>query len=179
MPISMNGVCHGDELMYLFDIEFPLLFCNIHNLIEDASTDCLSLVDINVPDSLTIALSCLVNGTFHTKWGDCLTGKLTKEEREVSGMMSQMWTNFAFHGSPGFNLEPWSQADPWYVRITANTSIEVDYTTQYTVANQEAQTTTDVAPTTSTEMPICRDNAVDLKTANLIIISLLLISLYL
>ena len=58
------GVCHGDELLYLFDAELPLAFCDVALLSADASA-CLEDTG-NVLGDLNNAISCLTSesGTF-------------------------------------------------------------------------------------------------------------------
>jgi carboxylesterase type B len=128
---SHPGTSHGDESIYLFDLEIPLVFCDLSAIAEDA-TACLS-------DPLN-ALVCLTSpvGHFRIKWQDCLTGKLNAEETEVSATINQLWTNFATKGEPGFGLSAWSQDGPTYIKIEADTSIQEDYTKEYHVALDES-----------------------------------------
>jgi len=135
------GVCHGDELLYLFDAELPLAFCDIGLVSADASA-CMEDTG-NALGDLNNAISCLtdVDGPFRSKWSDCMTGRLNAEELAVSATLAQMWTNFAINGQPGFGLEPWSQEDPWYVSISDTVSIERDYAMSYNIAKEDARTT--------------------------------------
>jgi len=135
------GVCHGDELLYLFDAELPLAFCDVSLLSADASA-CLEDTG-NALGDLNNAISCLTSesGTFRSKWSDCLTGRLNAEELTVSANIAQMWTNFAINGEPGFGLEPWSKENPWFVSIKDTMSIESDYAMTYNIAKEEARTT--------------------------------------
>jgi len=135
------GVCHGDELLYLFDAELPLVFCDVAQVSADASA-CMQDTGDPLGD-LTNAIACLTypDGDFRKKWSDCLTGRLTAEELTVSATLAQMWTNFAISGDPGFGLQPWSKEEPWYVSISDTVSIEQDYETTYNIAKEEARTT--------------------------------------
>eukprot|EP00090_Calanus_glacialis_P005797 TRINITY_DN14495_c0_g1_i1.p1 TRINITY_DN14495_c0_g1~~TRINITY_DN14495_c0_g1_i1.p1 ORF type:complete len:687 (+),score=181.02 TRINITY_DN14495_c0_g1_i1:28-2088(+) len=135
------GVCHGDELLYLFDAELPLAFCDVGLLSADASA-CMEDTG-NALGDLNNAIACLtsVDGTFRSKWSDCLTGRLNAEELSVSASLAQMWTNFAINGEPGFGLEPWSPEDPWFVSISNTVSIERDYAMYYNIAKEEARST--------------------------------------
>jgi len=135
------GVCHGDELLYLFDAELPLAFCDSAPLAVDAAA-CMADTG-NVLGDLNNAIACLTNvdGPFRSKWSGCLTGRLTEEELSVSASLAEMWTNFAINGQPGFGLEPWSKEDPWFVSISDTVSIERDYALTYNTGKEEARTT--------------------------------------
>ena len=127
------GTSHADELLYVFDLEVPLIFCDLSAIAADAA-DCL--------DGGLDALLCLTSpiGQFRTKWQDCLTGELNDEETAVSAYMSQLWTNFATSGEPGFGLPAWSRERPAYVKVEETVSIREDYTREYHVALEEAAT---------------------------------------
>jgi carboxylesterase type B len=130
--LTQPGTSHADELLYVFDLEVPLVFCDLSAIAADAA-DCL--------DNGLDALLCLTSpiGNFRTKWQDCLSGKLTAEEEAVSAAMSQLWTNFAVSGEPGFGLPAWSRERPAYVKIDdAGVSIREDYTREYHVALDES-----------------------------------------
>jgi len=135
------GVCHGDELLYLFDAELPLAFCDVGLLSADAGA-CMEDTGDALGD-LNNAIACLtrIDGAFRSKWQGCLTGRLNAEELTVSANLAQLWTNFAINGEPGFGLEPWSQENPWYISISDTLSIEEDYPLTYNVAMEDARTT--------------------------------------
>jgi len=141
--VSRPGVCHGDELLYLFNAEFPLVFCDVGAVSADAAH---CTVDTGNPlEDLNNAISCLtsVDGYFRSKWQDCLTGRLTPEEEKVSANVVQMWTNFAVEGSPGFGLEAWSKEQPVFASIADSVLIiDEDYETTYNIAKSEGRTTT-------------------------------------
>ena len=120
---------HGDESILLFDLEVPLVFCDIQAIATDA-LECLSHID---------ALFCLTlpSGAFRNKWHDCLTGELNEEELQVSGYVAQLWTNFAINGEPGFGLNSWSIDNPWYVKIDKRVELKKDYTKEYHIALEE------------------------------------------
>jgi len=156
--ITKPGVCHGDELLYLFDAELPLAFCDIA-LVSAAATSCLENTGNTIGD-LNNAITCLtnINGAFRSVWQDCLTGRLTEEEMAVSGTLAQMWTNFAVTGDPGYGATPWSKDEPWYVSIGETVSLEQNYELTYNIAMEEARTTTvGPGPTTADPGLYCPD----------------------
>ena len=53
------GVCHGDELLYLFDAELPLAFCDVAKLSADASA-CMEDTGDALGD-LNNAIACLTS----------------------------------------------------------------------------------------------------------------------
>merc|ERR1719193_2024178 len=65
--LTHPGTSHGDELMYEFNLELPLVLCDIEAIVDDALF-CLTLE----------------SGKFRSKWHDCLTGRLNAEELQVS-----------------------------------------------------------------------------------------------
>ena len=118
------GVCHADELMYIFDMELPLMLCDLGSLLADFAT-CLQ-------EPLTLE-DCILNGPMHKKWEYCLTGnffalsksfydvvlgELTEEETRVSSYLTKMWTSFAVSGHPGFGAKPWSSKNPVYLKVS-------------------------------------------------------------
>jgi carboxylesterase type B len=125
------GTSHADELLYVFDLEVPLIFCDLNAIAKDAIL-CL--------DDPLNALLCLTSplGAFRIKWHDCLTGELNEEETEVSAVLTQLWTNFATSGEPGFGLPAWTKKQPAYIKIEADFTIREDYTKEYHVALEEA-----------------------------------------
>jgi len=129
--LTNPGTCHGDESLYMFNIELPLVFCNIQEIARDAK-ECLNHLD---------ALFCLTlpNGKFRKRWHNCLTGVLTDEELKVSAAVSQLWTNFAIYGDPGFGSQPWDKETMSYVHIDKEVSIKQDYTKEYHIALEEAR----------------------------------------
>merc|ERR1712127_1158975 len=108
--ITDPGVCHGDELLYLFNMEFPLVTCDIGPL-DAAIAACLNA------DGLTLNNEC-IEGEFRDRWHWCITGELTEEEIDVSAIMASMWTQFAAPGDPGYGAKPWSREEPWYSKIS-------------------------------------------------------------
>ena len=63
------GVCHADELMYIFDIELPLLLCDLGDIVASL-TDCAG--DSLIPDVDDI-VECM-----NEKWEYCLSGNEKK-----------------------------------------------------------------------------------------------------
>ena len=63
--VTHPGATHCEEIPYLFDVEIPLIFCDIKDIIDDA-LECLGGLD---------AIFCLTlpNGAFRSKWHNCLT----------------------------------------------------------------------------------------------------------
>lgn len=154
--IEVPGVCHGDELLYLFDAELPLVFCHSGKISADAVA-CMEDTGNAIAD-LNNAIACLTSddGPFRKQWGDCLTGRLSTKEMEISGYMAQMWTNFAIEGHPGFGIEPWSKQDPQYISIDDTVTIQVDYRDTYNIGKEEARTSTPAPPTGPTQTgPTC------------------------
>ena len=127
--LSHPGTSHGDESMYLFDVEIPLVWCNILDIALDA-IECLSHID---------AVFCLTlpDGAFRSKWHDCLTGELNVEESSVAASIVQLWTNFAISGEPGMGLNAWDKRDPSYVKIDNIIQLKKDYTREYHIALEE------------------------------------------
>ena len=70
--IKDRGVCHADELIYIFDIELPLLLCDVSEVVTDF-TSCLP--SEASPEALEDAMDCLISGEIHSKWEHCLMGK--------------------------------------------------------------------------------------------------------
>ena len=119
--IRDSGVCHGDELIYMFDMELPLLLCDIAALLSDV-TQCFPSVNeclINLTSCIESGVTCIINpdGPVRTKWHDCFTGQLTEEELLVSSYISQMWVNFASTGDPGMGAAPWDTLNPVYTKV--------------------------------------------------------------
>ena len=122
--IEDPGVCHGDELIYMFDMELPLLLCDINQLLGDilqcfpSTTDCL----MDPTNCILNGVTCITSedGPVRTKWHNCLTGELTKEEQLVSSYISQIWVNFASTGQPGFGAAPWDTMSPVYTKVSPN-----------------------------------------------------------
>jgi carboxylesterase type B len=127
--LTHPGTSHGDESMYLFNVEIPLVWCDIGQIAQDA-LECLTHLD---------AVFCLTlpNGAFRSRWHDCLTGELNEEEAAVSASIAQLWTNFAIYGEPGFGLKAWDRTDPTYVKIDSQVSLQTDYTKEYHIALEE------------------------------------------
>ena len=127
--VTHPGATHCEEIPYLFDVEIPLIFCNIEEIINDA-LECLSGLD---------AIFCLTlpNGQFRSKWHNCLTGQFSEEELQVSSNTVQAWTNFAARGYPGFGVGPWTTDDPVYLKIDKVNSVQTDFTKEYHIALEE------------------------------------------
>ena len=125
------GTSHGDESLYLFDLEVPLIFCDLSAIAADAAR----CIEGGLDDIL-----CLTSpiGQFRTTWQDCLTGELNDEETAVSAYVNQLWVNFAVSGEPGLlGLPAWSWARPAYIKIEAEVSLREDYTKEYHIAQDE------------------------------------------
>jgi len=129
--LTHPGTSHGDESIYLFDLELPLVFCDLQAIALDA-IECLSHID---------ALFCLTleGGAFRSKWHDCLTGELSAEELKVSADLVQLFTNFAKTGDPGLGTMPWDREGKSYVKIDRELQIKSDYTRDYHIALDEAR----------------------------------------
>jgi hypothetical protein len=115
--------------MYLFDVEIPLVWCNILDIALDA-LECLSHLD---------AVFCLTlpGGAFRSKWHARLAGERNVEESSVAASIVQLWTNFAISGEPGFGLNAWDKMDPSYVKIDNILQLKKDYTRDYLIALEE------------------------------------------
>ena len=129
--LTHPGTSHGDESIYLFDIEIPLVFCNIKDIALDA-IECLSHID---------AVFCLTldGGAFRSKWHDCLTGELSAEELQVSANLVQLFANFATTGDPGLGSKPWDREEMSYIKLDKELQIKSDYTKEYHIALNEAR----------------------------------------
>jgi len=136
--ITDPGVCHADELMYLFDMELPLVLCDVAQ-ITAAINECLD------EDGMTLDIPC-IQGPFHDKWLWCVTGELTDEEMAVSEILATMWTNFARTGDPGYGAKQWSRDEPWYSRITTQVEQKLDYRKTYHIAADDNDKSTTPAP---------------------------------
>jgi len=121
--ITEPGVCHGDELIYLFNLELPLALCDI-SLVNAGIAGCLNA------DGVTLNMEC-IEGPFRDRWHWCITGELTEEETHVSGILADMWTNFAASGDPGHGARLWSREEPYYSRITTTVDQALDYHRNY------------------------------------------------
>ena len=127
--VTHPGATHCEEIPYLFDVEIPLIFCDIKDIIDDA-LECLGGLD---------AIFCLTlpNGAFRSKWHNCLTGEFSEEELQVSSNTVRAWTNFAARGYPGFGVGPWTQENPVYLKIDKVNSVQTDFTKEYHIALEE------------------------------------------
>merc|ERR1711990_1397846 len=137
--ITDPGVCHGDELIYLFNLELPLALCDI-SLITAGLNECLNF------DGITFDMNC-IEGEFRDRWHWCITGELTEEENLVSGILASMWTQFASSGNPGHGAQQWTREDKWYSKITTSVQQAKDYHLSYHFASEGGDlTTTTAAP---------------------------------
>lgn len=127
--VTHPGATHCEEIPYLFDVEIPLIFCDIEAIINDA-LECLTGLD---------AVFCLTlpNGAFRTKWHNCLTGEFSDEELQVSSNTVRAWTNFAAKGYPGFGVGPWTQENPVYLKIDKENTVQTDFTNEYHIALEQ------------------------------------------
>eukprot|EP00095_Tigriopus_kingsejongensis_P005622 maker-scaffold335_size202896-snap-gene-1.19 protein:Tk05622 transcript:maker-scaffold335_size202896-snap-gene-1.19-mRNA-1 annotation:"hypothetical protein DAPPUDRAFT_240263" len=151
-----SGVCHADELMYLFNINLPLLLCNIEEVLNamaarveecDLSNIGACIDDITNP-----------NGPFKAEWGECITGRLTAEEEVWSNRIVRMWTDFARTGNPTPDdsqtdvpkVPAWSWDKPLYVALRENgATIMSDYTETYNEVMRDTLTEAPVQSTTT------------------------------
>merc|ERR1712198_557200 len=125
--------------MYIFDMELPVLLCDVPQLLTDFTqdlTECL-LPENLLPEDLA---SCIMERPNYIKWHNCLLGELTPEELNVSATLAQMWTNFATTGNPEFNAVPWKSTEPKYLKITDKLEIVEDYRIEYHIASAQAAT---------------------------------------
>ena len=131
------GATHVEEILYLFDAEIPLIFCDIKEIINEA-LHCLNGLD---------AVFCLTlpNGEFRAKWHNCLTGKFSEEELQVSSNTVRAWTSFAAKGYPGFGVGPWTVQDPVYLKINKVNSVQRDYSREYHIALEQSRNRTGTA----------------------------------
>jgi len=149
--ITDPGVCHGDELIYLFNLELPLALCDI-SLITAGLNECLNF------DGITFDMNC-IEGEFRDRWHWCITGELTEEENLVSGILASMWTQFAVSGNPGHGAQQWTREDKWYSKITTSVQQAKDYHLSYHFASEGGDlTTTTAAPAGS-----CPENWQEMK----------------
>jgi len=166
------GACHGDELMYLFNVHLPLVLCDTSDLSLDLSA-CTEASD--PPDMICSQQMCrdCVLGQFRDKWHNCITGELSEEELGVSALLASMWTSFAASGDPGQGAKPWSREQPWYSRITTTVDQRWDYRLTYHHARDEmGNSTTTESPSTTSSPEDCdqfkTDESCELDESNII-----------
>ena len=143
--IEDPGVSHADELLYLFDLELPVVLCNTEAMLEDVM-ECLPPLEdclLTPVQCVQSAVSCVTEaeGPVREKWHDCLTGQLSQEEQLVSSHLTQLWTNFATSGSPGLGSSPWDRDYPVYTQVTTHTLQEDSLVIPLSLDHQRAQPT--------------------------------------
>ena len=89
---------HADDLLYLFNVNLPILLCDQHELFPAlalAYTKCI----LTSPD-LDAAEHCVTDhgSDFKLEWGECFDGQLTDAEMGVSDLMTRMFSNFVVYG---------------------------------------------------------------------------------
>ena len=120
--IFFSGASHSDDLLYLFNMNLPVVMCDLNSFLVGLSvswTQCI--LEVGLAEST----KCLTNpeGAFKTNYGECLFGRLTDTEKELSDMMIEAWTSFATYGTPtkeGSFLPPlptWSDDVPAFLRF--------------------------------------------------------------
>ena len=90
---------HADDLLYLFNVNLPILLCDQHELfpaLAAAYTKCI----LQHPLDLDQAEHCVTDhgSEFKTEWGECFDGHLTSAEQGVSDLMTRMFSNFVVYG---------------------------------------------------------------------------------
>ena len=136
---------HADELLYLFDLELPVVLCNTEAMLEDVM-ECLPPLEdclLTPVQCVQSAVSCVTEaeGPVREKWHDCLTGQLSQEEQLVSSHLTQLWLNFATSGSPGLGSSPWYRDYPVYTQVTTHTLQEDSLVIPLSLDHQRAQPT--------------------------------------
>ena len=91
------GVCHADELMYLFKLQLPLILCDAATTMGNFITtfvECARSID-----ELDLG-ECIADPErrFIKETGECLDGRLSPEEEVRAEKIAQIWTSFAGTG---------------------------------------------------------------------------------
>jgi len=142
------GVCHVDDLMYIFNFDIPLVLCNLQEVMPtflETFAKCLIKITpkrigecIAEPDS-----------DFMMKHGECVGGTLTDSEKATSESMLRTWTNFAIHGVPNPETDPadgppaqfieqWTADNPVYMRFGSDgVSVQKDFKKTWNIALDE------------------------------------------
>ncbi|TRY73092.1 hypothetical protein TCAL_02196 [Tigriopus californicus] len=164
--IDNPGVCHADELMYLFNVNLPLLLCNTADVFGAIAEKLQSCGIENIFECISDLIDPL--GPFKAEWGQCFTGKLTQEEEVWSDRIVKMWTNFAKTGNPTPDdvvmdipkIPAWSWDNPSYIALTKDKGvIKQDYTLTYNDVMSESLTPPpETTPTTSLPEPSSASN---------------------
>ena len=86
-------------------------------------------------------------GSFKTNYGECLFGRLTESEMQLSEIMVEAWTNFATYGTPSPDVKrtgqdsllpqwpTWSDEQPYFLRFGMTkselTTLDANYRKTY------------------------------------------------
>merc|ERR1712150_295304 len=143
------GVCHADDMMYIFNLDVPLVLCNLQEIMPTfLETFVKCLLPIPTPERIG---KCIAqpDSDFMMKHGERVIGTLTDAEKETSESMLKTWTNFAIHGIPNPETNPsdgppaqfieqWTADNPVYMRFgSEGVSVQKDYKLTYNVALDE------------------------------------------
>ena len=91
------GASHADDLIYIFNLNLPIVLCDLQTFLVGLSRAWLQCV---LEVGLGEATNCVNDpqGKFKAEHGECLFGTLTEAETQVSEAMVKAWTNFAIYG---------------------------------------------------------------------------------
>lgn len=143
------GVCHIDDLWHLFDLELPLVLCDLKPLALGFASAFLSCVTEDITQKVDYA-ECMTrpDNAFISSAGECINGTLTDQDLVTSENMVKAWTSFAINGKPSivsddgdhvFNIDNWSRLNPVYIQFASDGVHEQsDYKKTFTLANDEA-----------------------------------------
>lgn len=92
-----SGASHADDLLYLFNVNLPVVLCDLQTFFAGLSQHyALCVLEVG----LSHATECITDpqGAFKQKYGECIFGTLTEAESRTSEAMVKAWTNFAIYG---------------------------------------------------------------------------------
>ena len=91
------GGSHADDLLYLFNLNLPIVLCDLQTFLVGLSTAWLQCV---LEVGILEATNCVTDpqGKFKQDYGECIFGSLTEAEAKTSDAMVRAWTNFAIYG---------------------------------------------------------------------------------
>jgi len=138
LPFYSNvGGSHADDLLYLFNLNLPIVLCDLQTFLVGLSSAWLQCV---LEVGIVGATNCVTDpqGKFKQDYGECIFGTLSEAEAKTSDAMVRAWTNFAIYGTPTPSneeslptLDPWSYPDPKFIRFGTSEDqpalIDTDY----------------------------------------------------
>lgn len=92
------GVCHADDLLYLFKLDLPIVLCDIQTTLDSLLKTLKKCIAQAVFGKDLAECIADPKSDFMQETGDCLNGELTLDEQIWSHRIVQVWTNFAKDG---------------------------------------------------------------------------------